>query len=215
MTTRQQDGDASSAARDVANLGLVRPPLVYLSSLVSGAVIHLAMPLTLAFSSMRMPKTLALATANRPDCRRQQRHWQNHGQAFSIPKLERRRYDAQRRQRGRAWRVGQRAGYTARCPEFHVDSPSGPGRHRHGSFDPLEATPAEKIMRQFSTNVIGLLETTKGLLPHFRANREGIVINTSSIGGKMAFPLGALCQGTKFAVEGLSEALSFELEKIG
>jgi protein-S-isoprenylcysteine O-methyltransferase Ste14 len=45
MTTRPQHGGASSAAQDVANLGLVRPPLVCLTSLASGAVIHLAMPL--------------------------------------------------------------------------------------------------------------------------------------------------------------------------
>jgi protein-S-isoprenylcysteine O-methyltransferase Ste14 len=53
MTTRPQHGGASSAARDVANRGLVRPPFVYLISLVSGAVIHLAMPLPF------LPGTLA------------------------------------------------------------------------------------------------------------------------------------------------------------
>jgi protein-S-isoprenylcysteine O-methyltransferase Ste14 len=47
MTNTPQRGSASSAARDVANLGLVRPPLVYLISLVSGTVIHLAVPLSL------------------------------------------------------------------------------------------------------------------------------------------------------------------------
>src|SRR5215813_1156964 len=45
MTTTRQHGGASSAAQDVANLGLIRPPLVYLISLVSGMVIHLAVPL--------------------------------------------------------------------------------------------------------------------------------------------------------------------------
>ena len=45
MTTRPQHGGGSTAARSVANLGLVRPPLVYMTSLVSGTVIHLAMPL--------------------------------------------------------------------------------------------------------------------------------------------------------------------------
>src|SRR6516164_9128420 len=56
MTIRPQHGGGSSAARDVANLGLVHPPLVYLTSLVSGAVIHLAMPLAL------LPGTLACAS---------------------------------------------------------------------------------------------------------------------------------------------------------
>jgi short-subunit dehydrogenase len=85
----------------------------------------------------------------------------------------------------------------------------------YGSYGVLEATPMEKIRRQFDVNVIGLLETTKALLPHFRANKEGVIINISSIGGKMTFPLGTLYHGTKFAVEGLSEALSFEMEAIG
>jgi NAD(P)-dependent dehydrogenase (short-subunit alcohol dehydrogenase family) len=85
----------------------------------------------------------------------------------------------------------------------------------YGSFGVLEATPVEKIRRQFDVNVIGLLETTKAVLPHFRANRGGVIVNISSIGGKMSFPLGTLYHGSKFAVEGLSEALSFELEAIG
>jgi protein-S-isoprenylcysteine O-methyltransferase Ste14 len=55
MTTRPQLGDASSAARDVANLGLVRPPLVYLTSLVCGTVIHLAMPLPFLPGTLAVP----------------------------------------------------------------------------------------------------------------------------------------------------------------
>ena len=85
----------------------------------------------------------------------------------------------------------------------------------YGAFGVLEATPMEKIRRQFDVNVIGLLETTKAIIPHFRANRSGIIINISSIGGRMTFPLGSLYHGTKFAVEGLSEALSFEMGTIG
>ena len=85
----------------------------------------------------------------------------------------------------------------------------------YGSYGPLEATPTEKIKRQFDVNVLGLLETTKAVIPHFRQNGSGIIINISSIGGKMTFPLGTLYHGSKFAVEGLSEALSFEMEAIG
>ena len=85
----------------------------------------------------------------------------------------------------------------------------------YGAYGPLEATPMEKIRRQFDTNVIGLLEVTKAVLPHFRANRDGVIVNISSIGGKMTFPLGTLYHGSKFAVEGLSEALSYEMEAIG
>lgn len=85
----------------------------------------------------------------------------------------------------------------------------------YGAYGPLEAFPMENIRRQFNTNVIGLLETTKAILPHFRANKAGTIVNVSSIGGQMTFPLGTLYHGTKFAVEGLSEALHYELEPFG
>ena len=85
----------------------------------------------------------------------------------------------------------------------------------YGAYGPLEATPSEKIRRQFDVNVLGLLDVTKAILPHFRNNKNGILINVSSVGGKMTFPFGSLYHGTKFAVEGISEALTFELEAIG
>lgn len=85
----------------------------------------------------------------------------------------------------------------------------------YGAYGPLEAFARENIIRQFNTNVIGLLDVTRAILPHFRANKSGVIINISSIGGKMTFPLGSLYHGTKFAVEGISEALSFEMEQIG
>jgi short-subunit dehydrogenase len=85
----------------------------------------------------------------------------------------------------------------------------------YGAYGVLEATPVEKIRRQFDVNVIGLLATTQAVLPHFRANKEGVIVNISSMGGKVTFPLGSLYHGTKFAVEGLSEALIYELAAIG
>lgn len=85
----------------------------------------------------------------------------------------------------------------------------------YGAYGPLESFPRENIIRQFNTNVIGLLDVTKALLPHFRQNKNGIIINISSIGGKVTFPLGALYHGTKFAVEGISESLSYEVEEFG
>jgi NADP-dependent 3-hydroxy acid dehydrogenase YdfG len=77
----------------------------------------------------------------------------------------------------------------------------------YGAYGPLEAFPRESVLRQFNTNVIGLLDVTRALLPHFRKNKNGVIVNISSIGGKMTFPLGSLYHGTKFAVEGISEAL--------
>ena len=85
----------------------------------------------------------------------------------------------------------------------------------YGAFGVLEAFSIESICRQFDTNVIGLLAVTKALLPHFRAHKSGMIVNVSSIGGQMTFPLGTLYHGTKFAVEGISEALHFEMATIG
>ena len=85
----------------------------------------------------------------------------------------------------------------------------------YGAYGPLEAFPMDKIRRQFDTNVIGLIETTKAVLPHMRGNKSGTIVNISSIGGQMTFPLGALYHGTKFAVEGISEAMHYELEAAG
>ncbi|MDH3958369.1 MAG: SDR family oxidoreductase [Actinomycetota bacterium] len=85
----------------------------------------------------------------------------------------------------------------------------------YGAYGPLEAFPMDRIERQFDTNVMGLIATTKAVLPHFRANRSGFIVNVSSVGGQVTFPLGALYHGTKFAVEGISEALHFEMAAIG
>lgn len=85
----------------------------------------------------------------------------------------------------------------------------------YGAVGPLETFPMENIRRQFDTNVIGLIATTKEVLPHMRAAKSGTIVNISSIGGKMTFPLLSLYHGTKFAVEGLTEALNYELEPIG
>ena len=85
----------------------------------------------------------------------------------------------------------------------------------YGAYGPLESFSRDKILRQFNTNVLGLLEVTRAILPHFRQNDKGIIINVSSMGGKMTFPLGTLYHGTKFAVEGISESLRYEVEQFG
>ena len=85
----------------------------------------------------------------------------------------------------------------------------------YGAYGPLEAFPRENIVRQFNTNVIGLLDVSRAVLPHLRENKSGKIINVSSIGGQMTFPLGSLYHGTKFAIEGISEALAYETESMG
>lgn len=85
----------------------------------------------------------------------------------------------------------------------------------YGAYGPLETFPRENIIRQFNTNVIGLMDVTKAIVPHFRQNKEGVIVNISSIGGQMTFALGSLYHGTKFAVEGISESLHYEMKEIG
>jgi short-subunit dehydrogenase len=85
----------------------------------------------------------------------------------------------------------------------------------YGAYGPLESFPRERVLKQFNTNVIGLLDVTRAMIPHFRKNKEGIIINISSMGGKITFPLGSLYHGTKFAVEGISESLQYEVEQFG
>lgn len=85
----------------------------------------------------------------------------------------------------------------------------------YGAYGPLESFDREQILRQFNTNVIGLMDVTRIVLPYFRQNKKGIIINISSVGGKMTFPMGSLYHGTKFAVEGISESLSYEVAQFG
>lgn len=83
------------------------------------------------------------------------------------------------------------------------------------AYGPLEITSAETIRRQFDTNVIGLLEVTQAVIPVMRNQGEGVIVNISSYGGRLAFPFGSLYHGSKFAVEGISEALVYELLPVG
>jgi len=85
----------------------------------------------------------------------------------------------------------------------------------YGAYGPLESFPRENIIKQFNTNVIGLMDVTKAIIPHFRENKDGVIVNISSIGGQMTFALGSLYHGTKFAVEGISESLHYEMKEIG
>ena len=85
----------------------------------------------------------------------------------------------------------------------------------YGLAGPFEAASAEQIRRQFDTNVFGLMEVTRAFLPHFRANKAGLFMNVSSIGGRVTFPYISLYHSTKWAVEGYSESLAYELAQLG
>ena len=74
----------------------------------------------------------------------------------------------------------------------------------------------EKILLDNSTQtLLVLMDVTKTIIPHFRQNKEGAIVNISSIGGQMTFALGTLYHGTKFAVEGISESLHYEMKELG
>jgi short-subunit dehydrogenase len=75
----------------------------------------------------------------------------------------------------------------------------------------FEAATPEQVRHQFEVNVFGLMNVTKAMLPHFRANNGGLIINVSSMAGRVSMPLLSLYVSSKFAIEGFSEALSFEL----
>lgn len=85
----------------------------------------------------------------------------------------------------------------------------------YGLVGPFEAASADQIRQQFDTNVFGLMEVTRAFLPHFRANKAGLFLNVSSIGGLITFPLISLYHSTKWAVEGFSESLAYELNELG
>ena len=85
----------------------------------------------------------------------------------------------------------------------------------YGAVGPFEASTPEQIERQIATNVTGLMNVTRAFLPHFRERKRGVIINISSMGGRMTFPLYSLYHATKWAVEGFSEALVYELEPFG
>jgi NAD(P)-dependent dehydrogenase (short-subunit alcohol dehydrogenase family) len=84
-----------------------------------------------------------------------------------------------------------------------------------GVFGALESIEPASMYRQFEVNVFGMLRVTRAVLPHFRERGAGLFVQMASIAGKVPFPLGSVYNASKFAVEGLSEALLFELAAIG
>lgn len=79
----------------------------------------------------------------------------------------------------------------------------------------MEAGTKEQIQRQFDVNYFGLIECVKAILPHFRSKKSGTIVNISSVGGLIVLPLYSVYNSSKFAVEGLTEGLYYELEPLG
>ena len=82
----------------------------------------------------------------------------------------------------------------------------------YGLLGPFEAASPDQVERQFQTNVLGLFNVCREIIPYFREQKRGTIVNISSLGGRVAFPFSSLYNATKFAVEGFSESLQYELE---
>jgi NAD(P)-dependent dehydrogenase (short-subunit alcohol dehydrogenase family) len=80
----------------------------------------------------------------------------------------------------------------------------------YGIFGPLEGTTAEQVEQQFRTNLFGAITLIRYVMPAMRGNRGGVIVNVSSVGGRMAAPFASLYHASKFALEGLSESFRYE-----
>jgi len=85
----------------------------------------------------------------------------------------------------------------------------------HGLLGAVEEASDEEIAAVYEINVFGLLRVTRAVLPHLRKQRSGHIVNLSSVGGLVGLPGWGIYNSTKFAVEGLSEALAQELAPLG
>jgi NAD(P)-dependent dehydrogenase (short-subunit alcohol dehydrogenase family) len=80
---------------------------------------------------------------------------------------------------------------------------------------PVEEIRIEDLREQFETNVFGAVRVTQRVLPTMRAQRRGRIINMSSLAGRLAFPLFGAYSGSKFALEGMTDALRLEVYPFG
>lgn len=81
----------------------------------------------------------------------------------------------------------------------------------YGLAGPLETASEEKIMQQFQTNVFGVMRTIQSVVPHMREHNGGVIVNITSIGGLVTFPFNSIYHATKFALDGMTESLNYEL----
>jgi NAD(P)-dependent dehydrogenase (short-subunit alcohol dehydrogenase family) len=85
----------------------------------------------------------------------------------------------------------------------------------YGYFGAIEEGEDDEVRAMFETNVFGLVDMTKAVLPTMRAQKSGLIVNVSSIGGLNSFAATGYYHGTKFAVEGISESLALEVKPLG
>lgn len=80
---------------------------------------------------------------------------------------------------------------------------------------PIEDVPIDLVRQQFETNVFGLVRLTQLVLPGMRTQRDGRIVNISSMGANFTFPGGGYYHATKYALEAISDALRFEVAGFG
>ena len=85
----------------------------------------------------------------------------------------------------------------------------------YGLVGPFETATPEQIQQQFATNVFGVFAVTQAMLPAMRAQKSGVIINITSVGGRTGFPMNSLYHATKFGLDGFSESLWYELAPMG
>ncbi len=85
----------------------------------------------------------------------------------------------------------------------------------YGLFGIFEGASKEAIQAQFNVNVFGAMDVSRAILPHFRSKNSGTIINVSSGAGAIGFPMGSIYSASKFALEGFSESLRYELGSLG
>ncbi|GAB4045546.1 SDR family oxidoreductase [Spirosoma litoris] len=85
----------------------------------------------------------------------------------------------------------------------------------YGLFGVFETIDAKAIQNQFAVNVFGAIDVTRAILPHFRENKSGVIVNVSSGAGAIGFPMASIYSASKFALEGWSEGLQYELGSLG
>lgn len=85
----------------------------------------------------------------------------------------------------------------------------------YGMFGPVEEITTQEVKKQFETNFFGTIRLIKAIVPIMRKQGNGTIVNISSMVGRFGVPLNSAYVSSKFAVEGLSESISFELEEFG
>ena len=85
----------------------------------------------------------------------------------------------------------------------------------YGLMGSVEDSSIDEIKAQFETNFFGAIRVIKEVIPVMRKQRTGTIVNVSSVAGRIGFPMGSAYVSSKFALEGLSESMSYELKQFG